>query len=350
MTSGARELFPAVATGLPSMFAASFEVSSRALVRRFGGTVSSLYLECRLGPRSSAQTDVLLAVSSCEAEEFERTVAGRGAGMLNRFCRRWNERGSALHREISAVWLEYDDIEPCCAWQQPCLSACLVRGYGSNGTISTKLDRHATFSLMTEVVEVLRGAPASVLERAKLQRCATALPDAGRIIHLSSMAAREHPVLKLYLAIPRHALCDYLDLVGWRGPMTAIAALVDDLYPTQRVGNELYVDLTLDDLDAVGGNRIGLVFTPQHLEHSQERDPGRRPLLDALVERELCSRKQAAELAAWPERTRHGNWGDGRRPITIERWLDLKVVWQPSSPLAAKAYLGHSARPALPSD
>jgi hypothetical protein len=164
------------------------------------------------------------------------------------------------------------------------------------------------------------------------------------------MSGRPQRPLKLYGVFPRGGLCAYLQRVGWRGPVAEISTLLDELCPRARVADELYVDLTLHDFDAPLGSRIGIVFAPQHLVRARETAPDRAPLLDDLVARSLCTPAQRAELRRWPRRYRSRGPGSGGRAVAVERWLDVKLVWESARPVTAKAYLGLAMRPALPFD
>lgn len=332
------------------LFTAESLRAAHELLLLCGKSASSLYIECRLGGQRPSPTDLLVAIASCDSEALERSL--RRAGDLDsvaQFCSAWNHPDSLVYHHASAIWLEFDDVVGWDAARPPSFSTCLIPGYGdSRDPLRKAADPDAELELMSAVIAAARGEPPSQHERDNLIRLSQALPDAGRFIHLSVMSGRPQQPIKLYGVLPRGQIYGYLREAGWRGPMEELRAVVEGLCPPERVGDELYVDLTVHDFDAPLGSRIGFVFSPQHLRRSSEADAERGPLLASLVARNLCTPAQSRELRRWPQRykIRERKYDDG--PVMVNRWLDIKVVWERGHPLAAKAYLGLSVRPARP--
>jgi hypothetical protein len=300
--------------------------------------ISSYYCEIRLGD-ARARADLLYAAKpSSFAAWLQASQAVGETGPTRRLLELIAAKGS----RISGLWFEHDDIartslEP----PQPSLCVCLVPYYHGERVLAA--DASSDISLICDLVESMTGAlPASQAQR--IRRVVGCLPVPGRFIHLSFMVGREPNVIKLYGVVPREQLVEYLREIGWAGPLHDIAALVERHCPHSRVAQDIYLDLTLDTLTVPGGNRLGFAFTPQHLEHSSERDPGRKPLLDQWVQAGLCSVWQRDALVRWPALLVDGDWGDAGWPMRLHRWLDLKCVWEPSAGLLGKAYLGFAAR------
>lgn len=302
--------------------------------------ISSYYCEIRLGSRT-ARADLLYAAkpSSFAAWLHAMQTAGETGP-----SRRLLELIASKHDRISGLWFEHDDIARA-PLQQPSLCVCLVPFYHGERVSVSGVD--TDISLISDLIEGMTGelpAPQAQCIRQIVSR----LPTPGRFIHLSFMVGREPKVIKLYGVVPREALVEYLAEIGWAGPTRDIAALVDRYCPRSRVGGDIYLDLSLDTLTSPGGNRLGFAFTPQHLDHSGEQDPGRKPLLDQWVDAGLCSASQRDTLIRWPARSVVGDWSGGTWPMCLDRWLDLKCVWDPSVGLFSKAYLGFAARRSSP--
>lgn len=301
--------------------------------------IASYYCEIRLGDTRAARADLLYAAKpSWFAAWLQATQTAGETGPSRRLL----ELIASKHNRISGLWFEHDDIaRSSLELPQPSLCVCLVPFY--HGERVSDADADADISLICELVEGMTGAlPAPQAQC--IRRVVACLPTPGRFIHLSFMVGREPNVIKLYGVVPREQLIEYLREIGWAGPLRDIAALVERHCPRSRVADDIYLDLTLDTLTVPGGNRLGFAFTPQHLDHSSERDPGRKPLLDQWVEVGLCSAWQRDTLVCWPA---HGVVGDqtgGAWPMRVDRWLDLKCVWDPRAGLLGKAYLGFAAR------
>jgi hypothetical protein len=314
---------------------------------------SSFYLECRLGAEEPGRLDVLAGTDRDRRGALRRWLqdtCGDVAG-LRRLSQTWRDDPASTLGTIPALWLELDDVRPSGPAPSASVSACLVPGYVDPLAPLPGEDGARTLPLVTAIVETLTGRPVAVEERVRLERCLTSLPPGGRFIHVSVMLGREAAPIKLYALVPRDALLAFLQRAGWRGPLADVGSLVQRYCPRRRVGDELYVDLTVSDLDAMGGNKLGLVFTPQHLTRSLEPDPGRGPLLEDCMRHGLCTSAQRSALQRWPRRfLTEWTWDGEVIEVVVEQWLDLKLVWDPEAPLALKAYLGLSARGATTFD
>jgi hypothetical protein len=322
---------------------------ARALVRSVAPLARSYYFECRLGHCPSERLDVLVGLGRGKQQALIDWLAQCDAPVdaLRRACALWNAGPELVREAISGLWLEFDQVRG--APSLPSLCVCLVANYEDGVAPFAPQTIGASAAIARSVAEALQGEPLSSTALADLSRCLRALPAGGRVIHLSVMFSRPGRPIKLYCVLPRAGLVPFLERAGWRGPFDEITQLVAELCPVSRVAGELYVDLTLLGIDAPGGNILGIAFAPQHLVRSDERDPGRRPLLAACVARGLCTEAQRADLKEWPGRRLQARAESAGR-VLVDRWLDLKLVWTPDAPLALKAYLGASWRSATTFD
>jgi hypothetical protein len=177
---------------------------------------------------------------------------------------------------------------------------------------------------------------------ADLERVFAELPSHARWIHLSYMLGRARRAVKLYGVMPRAELLPYLQRVGWAGDRSAVERALGQLYPEALLGNELYVDLNLDDFRDPERSTLGLAVAQQHLQRGNDSDPSRRAILEAWRDAGLCEPSKLEEASAWPGSTPRRR-GPFRREI---RYLDVKLVWRPNS-WQAKAYVGKFERVGL---
>jgi hypothetical protein len=98
----------------------------------------------------------------------------------------------------------------------------------------------------------------------------------------------------------------------------------------------LFVDLTIGETIAP---RIGLAYSQVHLKSRTRSDARWTSLLDLFVARGCCTDEKRAGLLAWPGSARQP-WPGQAWPVRLNRWLDLKLVYQPERPLQVKGYLG----------
>lgn len=307
---------------------------------------SSYYLETRLGPEASRQVDLLVCIGRTRRHALRASSARATCPGVARLSEQWSNRTQDPLSEVSALWLEYDDIRAASSLGTPSVSTCLVSDYLDCRAPLAPTSPASQMALLVRVSDLLAGAPAQQ-DRERLQRCVEALPRGGRMLQFSKMLGRPNQPGKLYIRLPTEDLRDYLRAVGWRGSNQGVSDLVGRYFPQRRTDGDLYLDLTLDDLEREGGNKVGLVHTPQHLAGAEEVEPTWARTLHDYIEAGLCTPGQQRALSRWPSRLNHRSGGTPRH---VERWLDLKLVLEPSGEVALKAYLGVSTRPATAFD
>src|ERR1043165_2582017 len=114
-----------------ALFPTASLLSAHQLLQPWQGVASALYLECRLGGAPPAPLDLLVAVASWNREHLGRALEPRGdLDPVASFCAAWRQPDSPVGRQVSAIWLEMDDVVSWSAGRPPSLSACLIAGYG----------------------------------------------------------------------------------------------------------------------------------------------------------------------------------------------------------------------------
>ena len=320
-----------------------------SLIEPLSRAVSSFYYECRLGDSHSPNADMLISFAADRSERLQKILndgmATAGLNGLRNFVQRWCSNGDTLNSHVSALWLEFDRVADRTVYDRPSPSVCLVPDYHNRDDILSDNGRDV-YDLIMDALQALQvGDERLALLSKTIESIVTVLPRQARVIHLSHMDGRERANCKLYCLIPRHEFLPFLSAAGWGGPLDELELLLCAYCSDHRVGGQLYVDITVDDFHIPGGGRLGLTFTPQHLLHSEERDPARVDLLQDLFAAGLCTENWLRTLLKWPSRERI-LWQESRWPSIVERWLDIKLVWQQGEEIEAKAYLGFSARAA----
>jgi hypothetical protein len=244
------------------------------------------------------------------------------------------------------AWLEFDHME-----RDPDpianVGVCVAPAYLDPFASLPPQPAAEVLATILHTLRAIRRHEVTAEEHACFERCIERLPPTARWIHLSIMAARSPTELKLYGAFPVHAVVPYLRDIGWAGDCQPVADLLDRYCPPERTGDVVYLDLPVTGMCALETAGAGIVFAQQQLRTGRDGDPGRRGLLEALVEDGLCRTEERDALVGWPGRDLRlmpqGGPGEGEL-AWVDRWFDIKVVHRPSGPTLAKAYLGFTAR------
>jgi hypothetical protein len=253
------------------------------------------------------------------------------------FCARWSNPEDALHADVEDFWLEFDVAG------RPTTAPTPAIFFGPRQGLEKPLE------LVALATGVMRGEPGPAALRASVRRAYEALPAGGNVYQVGMMLSRPIDALRLCVrGIPTTGLTAYLRDIGWDGPSGELDALLASLAPhTDRiclaldVGERVFPKLGLEcyvDALTLGGFK--------------ERW---KPLLEHLVQRELCRPEKRDALLAWmglsDHRTERERWpanlvrgAEAQGPDTLSlfmRYLNhVKVVFQPGAPLEAKAYPG----------
>jgi hypothetical protein len=297
-----------------------------------GSLIQTQYYECRLHAGRD-QLDYLAAFSRSAATALHRKLVEAKAGTTDNagwspvlsLLSRWGDRRSLVSERVPTVWFEFDDIRSAAAAPVPSVSVCLIPGYRYDRPLP---ETTADDSLET-LLDALEGLETP--RTAALSACFAALPRQGRFIHLSVMLGRPARAVKLYGTLPRAQLAGYLRRIAWAGDHDAVAAALAAHYPEDLLGQEIFIDLDLENFRDPGRASLGLALAQQHLLAGGEADPARPQTLARWVAAGLCAPEKARDLQQYMATTVVPG---GRR------FLDLKLVWQASAGLSAKAYLG----------
>ena len=312
----------------------------------------SQYIECRLGDCERSQVDLLVSA----ATSFERPALGRALAVreaddpeliyLQRFLARWLSADSLLHSAVPLTWLEFDHMEVE-GRSVGNVCVCLAPAYLDPFAMLPELPAAAVLAVITESIRASLNREPEPEEQALFDRCLGALPQGARWIHFSIMAGRTPSQLKLYGVFPPGTALDYLREVGWAGDRSAVAELFDRYCAVDRIGGQLYLDLSVTGMLDHRSATLGINFCQQHLKVSAERDPGRGRLLGVLEDDGLCTSKDRMALIAWPSEGAADRHTAGQSTMVSvagavhsQRWLDVKLVYRSTAPLIAKAYLG----------
>jgi len=330
-------LFRSVAerVGLPVLGVADLD-SLSALRAMIPASFNAFYVECRLGADggsvdflagTTAKTSLRKELDDAKGVRFPDSSSWDA---LHRVVEGWCEASDLA--AIPCVWIEFDDVTEAPRGDVLSFAVCLERGYPhrlEHGPDNLGLAERSIARLACE--DVTEQLPA-------LSRFFAALPEGGRVIHLSPMIGRRGAPLKIYGRVPVGTLSGFLRDAGWGGSDAQVAYLEDEFWKPCSTSPDVYFDVAVQP----GGTpTIAIVFSPLELHACHPQDRRRIGLLRRLTELGLCSGDKAAALEAWV--------GDERLvdpsvpwPCRTERWLDIKVVRGPESAFA-KAYLGFRA-------
>jgi hypothetical protein len=299
------------------------------------------YVECRLGD-AREQVDYLCALSRSGAGSFHEALKTYATAhalaqdsvwtTLFRLLRQWDDGDSPIHATAPGIWLEFDDVvrhgqRP----TTPSICVGLVAGYRFDQPFNPP-DFDRDFHAASSALRAL-GVDPSEPVRSVLSACFADLPRSGRWVHLSVMLGRRPSAIKLYGVMNREALAPYLRKIGWAGDYAAIARLMAEAYGPDLVGDEVFLDLNLENFRDEASCSLGLAVSQQHVVRGPDRDPRRTRILERWASLGLAERGRS-------QRILEGLRGraDVFRPDG--RILDLKLVWQAGRGATAKAYLG----------
>lgn len=295
-------------------------------------------LECRLG---AEQSDVDFLVNfPCSIPNFpDRFLTHPVWQKSIEFCREWTDTRSFLHQMVEHIWLEFDLDK---YDRSPIPIPCIFLGLNRNSI-------GKVFSLR-ELANVWPLSNSSNLV-SNLQLCADVLPEKAWIAHLGVMLSRPTQVVRVVVkGIRPDRVLDYLTKIGSIGTDCLLSDLISTL---SELVDSMVLDLDVGD-DTIH-SKIGLEC---FLSKQPAREPRWQLFLDYLVKADLCTPSKRNALLAWPGGSQkadcpeiwpnHLTLGDllvGSKALSIiYRTINhIKLIYEPDSPLSAKAYLafGH---------
>lgn len=297
---------------------------------------TAYYVECRL-ERGATRVDLLAGTTAKRELRKELAASTRATHAsarwqaLRRLVDGWCDVSELA--TIPCLWIELDDVAAPSSEEALSLAVCLDRGYPQ-----TTDHGPGNLALAERAIDQLADAEVA-RQRAALSRYFAALPERGRVIHLSPMIGRFGAPLKIYGRVPLEALGAFLQRAGWGGSASQVEFLQRAVWAPASTSPDVFFDVAVG---CDGPPTIAVVFSPLELRACGDAaDRQRNELLRRLTELGLCDPDKAGALAHWV--------GDERLPdpsvpwpCRVERWLDLKVVCEPNR-TSAKAYLGFRA-------
>lgn len=308
----------------------------------FPNALSAYYLECRLSSRIT-QVDLLACAN---AERGGRDVLSGQDGyhglpefvmtsplwqQVDRFIDSWANPASPLHNDVPMVWLEFDILGPPPEIPIPSLHVCLAKDWTrSHADELPDFSADQCLGLANHAFELALGGRLNAGIASNLKRTFDALPPGGRIVHFSTMMARQPITFKVYSELAASEALQYLKAIGWPGSLKNMEALLD------RYCNGLE---TLR-LEFNVGENIQLKTGIEFLESMEiPGDPDRQVLLGKLKQDGVCIPEKVDALTSWPG-TSTVLFDNHKWHTPIKRWMDIKLVYHEEAPLEAKAYLG----------
>ncbi len=308
----------------------------------FPNALSAYYLECRLSS-STTQVDLLACAN---AERGGRDVLsgqddhpGLPAFVMpsplwqqvDRFIESWANPASPLHENVPMVWLEFDILGPPPEIPIPSFHVCLAKDWTrSHADEIPSFSPEHCLNLANHAFELALGSWLDPAVASNLKRTFDALPEGGRIVHFSTMMAREPLTFKVYSELAATEALKYLADIGWPGSMKKMEALLD----------RYCTGLDTLRLEFNVGEQIQTKTGIEFLESMDiPDDPDRQVLLYKLKTDGVCLPEKVDALMSWPGTNNvlfdHHEW-----PTPIKRWMDIKLIYHHEAPLEAKAYLG----------
>lgn len=364
MTGSLEDYLRVVAPYISHQLISPESLAHIATIARFlpANVTSFLIFECRLG-ESQPRADFLLSVA---ASEIGREIlAGRNSAVdlpetlltnpvwnrIRTFCSNWADPTSMLYEQTHSIWLEFDVVG--LPAKVPIPSIFLGPKYiEPNLSNSTKFERITNpYQWVTETaLRTLFSKPIPLSFEQKLFDCFDLLPTGACIFHIGAMLARQVDTVRVCITdIPPDKLLDYLSHLGWTGSISKLEAFILEL--------SSWVDRVDLDLD-VGDTILPKIGLECYFNLQPQFEPRWQLFLNRLVENGLCIPAKRDAILAYPgyfhERTNRELWpknllrasnllGQRVSSIFIRQLNHIKFVYQPDSPIEAKAYLsaGH---------
>lgn len=343
------ESLAVVAERLPAPLVPAHALArARRVAARLPAPLSSwLYLERPLAcDAGGAPVDVIANVDGRGGE----VLAGRHrAAMLDdavrghpvwarieTFARTWCDPASALHRDVSELWLEFD-VAAHGTHTLPVPSVFV--DFTSDVYRSAERRRAAAIGALRALDDGWQASDDAAVS------CIEALPDDALLLYVGRMLARPgHGIRLCAMGLDCGALVRYVARIGWPGDAAEVERMVRDVSRLDGGAHERPAIVHIDVDGAVQG-RIGLEY-PFARASQAAGAIAETELLDFLVERGLATASECAALGTWPGRSvttmPHELW-----PSVVTRRVNhVKLVLDAHGAWSAKAYLcwGHEYR------
>lgn len=346
---GSLSLIGELVDGLPAALTTSesSEKLRRAIAWWPNGLLSTVFLECRLGPRA-AQVDALVGFrrqARARATERERAAFARG-------FREWRAESCLLD------WFQGSMVP-----RLEGMGACVSTGPGDAGNAGCGAGGPTTMiyadltgggsmvlgvpqpdvarATASEWIRAVRRESLSEEERVQIDRCFDALEARNWMRAVGVvLTERPSPIRYCVAGLRGRDVGEYLSAVGTPCDLKMLEDCIADIGRRDCVGRG--PELVHIDVGARMGERVGLEY---RLKESSQEGGGLRAcrLLAWLSSAGLCTPGELDELVKWPSGVRVG--GDRGTPeFFVRRAVGSIKVSVAAGRVSAKAYLMHRTR------
>jgi hypothetical protein len=238
------------------------------------------------------------------------------------------------------MWLEYDLSEPMNTRSAPSVF------FGTD-----RLTRGAETEWAADLAERLRGEPLTTASRRTLHELVAVLPSAAKLFQAGIMCSRPRAPLRVcVIGQELDEISSFLSRARWPGEWVSVAETLKEITP---LINDVALDLDIFD-DGGLGAKLGIEL---YQKHSTDLSQRVIELITRLTGANLCLPQKAQGLLAWSGITHERRYPElwpaplitcramrgGSESSTFCRWLHhIKIVLDPGTPPAAKAYLAIS--------
>jgi hypothetical protein len=286
----------------------------------------------------------LLAGYSEAREASSSVCSGAAWGRVAAFAREWADAAAPVHRNVAAVWLEFD-LEPA-ADSATASPRVFIDLDGPARAAPDRLGRAlGALGAITSVLAPFIGRPAPAWLAEGLGRALRELPPGAELLYVGLPAGERVSTIRLCVRGPNEhrgaaGYADYLGAIGWPG-------LAGSGLFRERDTRAAILHFDLDDRGSVG-TRLGF-------EYPFRRRPQVKGIvvdttfLDDLVTSRACTPGKRDALLAWPGCEigvlPHEVWPS----LVMRRVSHVKIVADRDRPIEAKAYccFAHAWRTAL---
>ena len=198
----------------------------RQIAAELRTAVDGFYFECRLDDDPRVDFLVLTGNRLGAAPQLEATLGPeRAAGAWQRnlsLLRGWAGADAALEG-APAAWLEYDidarfDARAPVASPSLCVESSYFSRFVADPTIDHESARRRAYGALRHLVSESRRARVEQV----VSDCIAALPEGGSLVYVSEMLTREPSVTKLYVALSKARVCEFLRAIAWPGERSQV--------------------------------------------------------------------------------------------------------------------------------
>ncbi len=250
---------------------------------------------------------------------------------------------TSASEEAANIWLEFDLDKELSEIPIPSLFLSLPEGH-----LQRLSGDPTTFCcwLTEKVIEPLFGHTIPVKLQQNLRLCLEALPVETQVLDLGVMLPRQPDTIKINVSgISPLELSQYLTQIGWSGQVTQLEAIAVNLHSlVDRIVLKFDIGVTIAPTIRFE------CFLDRHLDKSSQW----HPLLNYLVENQLCTREKCQALLTWPglccEQSSPVPWpqnlavvsnflGTRASSVLVRELNHIELTFQPGNNLEAKGYL-----------